>query len=219
MVAVLAAWTVPALDRAEAGGSRRSRPTARALARLGGLGLRADRGGGPALAARARRRHAALAAGRDGVLVPERDAANVEAAVRAIRARVPPGEPIYVVPARSDLVTPGNPLLYVLADRPNPTRYDIQAPGVVTSAPVQREIIADLERTARASSCATPRRPRPRRSPTPRAAPPASRCSTTTWHARTGGRAPRSARGARAALARDAGISAPDGTPCATYSS
>ena len=59
---------------------------------------------------------------------------------------MPPGEPIYVVPRRSDLVTAGNPLLYVLADRPNPTRYDIEAPGVVTSAPVQREIVADLER-------------------------------------------------------------------------
>ena len=62
--------------------------------------------------------------------------------MRAIQRRVPPGEPIYVAPARSDLVTSGNPLLYVLADRPNPTRYDIQAPGVVTSAPVQREIVA-----------------------------------------------------------------------------
>ena len=35
----------------------------------------------------------------------------------------------------------------MLADRPNPTRYDIAAPGVVTSAPVQREIIRDLRRT------------------------------------------------------------------------
>ena len=44
-------------------------------------------------------------------------------------------------------MTAGNPLLYVLAGRPNPTRYDIQAPGVVTSEPVQRELVADLERT------------------------------------------------------------------------
>ncbi|HEX6022293.1 MAG TPA: hypothetical protein VFZ00_09875, partial [Solirubrobacter sp.] len=82
----------------------------------------------------------------DGVRVPERTARDLEATVRAIQARVPPGEPIYVVPARSDLVTAGNPLLYVLAERPNPTFYDIQAPGVVTTAPVQREIVADLER-------------------------------------------------------------------------
>jgi hypothetical protein len=83
----------------------------------------------------------------DGALVPERTARELETAVRAIRARVPPGEPIYVVPRRSDLVTAGNPLLYVLAERPNPTRYDIQAPGVVTSAPVQRELVADLQRS------------------------------------------------------------------------
>ena len=57
------------------------------------------------------------------------------------------GGPIYVATRRSDLVTSGHPLLYVLAGRPNPTRYDIPAPGVVTSAPVQREIIRDLERT------------------------------------------------------------------------
>ena len=50
---------------------------------------------------------------------------------------------------RADQVTAGNPLFYVLADRPNPTRYDIAAPGVVTSAPVQREIVGDLERAGR----------------------------------------------------------------------
>ena len=50
--------------------------------------------------------------------------------------------PIYVAARRADLVTSGHPLLYVLADRANPTRYDIPAPGVVTSAPVQREIVA-----------------------------------------------------------------------------
>ena len=62
------------------------------------------------------------------------------------RRGCPPGRPIYVATRRSDLVTSGDPLFYVLADRPNPTRYDIQAPGVITSAPVQREIVRDLER-------------------------------------------------------------------------
>jgi hypothetical protein len=83
----------------------------------------------------------------DGVRVPERAARELEATVRAVQERVPPGDPIYVVPRRADLVTAGNPLLYVLAERPNPTRYDIEAPGVVTTAPVQREIVGDLERT------------------------------------------------------------------------
>lgn len=63
-----------------------------------------------------------------------------------LRSSTRPGEPIYVATSRSDLVTAGHPLLYVLAGRPNPTAYDIQAPGVVTSAPVQREIVDDLRR-------------------------------------------------------------------------
>src|SRR5688572_28617111 len=79
------------------------------------------------------------------VRADRRDA--LERAVREVQARVPPGKPIYVATRRSDLVTSGDPLFYVLAERPNPTRYDVQAPGVVTSAPVQREIVRDLERT------------------------------------------------------------------------
>jgi hypothetical protein len=43
-------------------------------------------------------------------------------------------------------VTVGNPLVYVLVDRPNPTRYDVMQPGAVTTAPVQREMVGDLER-------------------------------------------------------------------------
>ena len=77
----------------------------------------------------------------DGVRVPPQQAAELEGVVK----RLSPG-PIYVATRRSDLVTSGHPLLYVLAQRENPTRYDIPAPGVVTSAPVQREIIRDLER-------------------------------------------------------------------------
>ena len=79
----------------------------------------------------------------DGVRVPPRQAAELEAVVARLRGR----GPIYVATRRSDLVTSGHPLLYVLSGRPNPTRYDIPAPGVVTSAPVQREIIRALERT------------------------------------------------------------------------
>lgn len=83
----------------------------------------------------------------DGVNVRAGRRDALESAVRDVQRRVPPGEPIYVATRRSDLVTSGDPLFYVLADRPNPTRYDIQAPGVITSAPVQREIVAALEET------------------------------------------------------------------------
>jgi hypothetical protein len=83
----------------------------------------------------------------DGVRVGEGARESLERAVRFARARTRPGEPIYVATRRSDLVTAGAPLLYVLAERPNPTRYDVAAPGVVTTAPVQREIVRDIDRT------------------------------------------------------------------------
>jgi hypothetical protein len=82
----------------------------------------------------------------DGVRARPQRALALERAADYVRERVPEGDPIYVATRRSDLVTSGNPLLYVLADRPNATRYDIAAPGVVTSAPVQREIVAELRR-------------------------------------------------------------------------
>jgi hypothetical protein len=82
----------------------------------------------------------------DGVRVPRAERDALRRAVAAVQARVPSGRPTYVATLRADRVTSGYPLLYVLADRPNATRYDIEAPGVVTSLPVQREIVADLER-------------------------------------------------------------------------
>jgi hypothetical protein len=81
----------------------------------------------------------------DGVRVRQDTAQQLERVVRYVQRHTRPGEPIYVATRRSDLVTAGAPLLYVLAERPNPTRYDIAAPGVVTTAPVQREIVGDLE--------------------------------------------------------------------------
>ena len=83
----------------------------------------------------------------DGVRVSTSAREPLERAVEYVRRNTRPGEPIYVATRRSDLVTAGAPLLYVLADRPNPTRYDIAAPGVITTAPVQREIVRELERS------------------------------------------------------------------------
>jgi hypothetical protein len=85
--------------------------------------------------------------GADGVQGRPNRVAPLERAVAYVRGRVPPGRPIYIATLRSDLITSGAPLFYVLAGRANPSRYDIAAPGVVTSAPVQREIVASLERT------------------------------------------------------------------------
>ena len=83
----------------------------------------------------------------DGVQANPRSVGPLEQAVHYVDGRVPPGRPIYVTTRRSDLVTSGDPLFYVLALRNNPTPYDIAAPGVVTSAPVQNEIVRDLEQT------------------------------------------------------------------------
>ena len=52
-----------------------------------------------------------------------------------------------VAPPRFDRVRVGDPLLDVLLGRPNPTRYDVMQPGVVTTAKVQREIARDLVRS------------------------------------------------------------------------
>lgn len=76
----------------------------------------------------------------DGVRVPPEDAEDLEKVAGHVD-----GRPLYVLGVRSDRVTVGHPLLYVLTGSENVTRYDIAAPGVVTSEPVQREIIEDLE--------------------------------------------------------------------------
>jgi hypothetical protein len=83
----------------------------------------------------------------DGVKAPPEEARALEQLVPYVRERVPAGRPIFVANPRHDLVRVGNPLVYVLADRPNPTRYDVMQPGVVTSEDVQREIVRDLRRS------------------------------------------------------------------------
>lgn len=83
----------------------------------------------------------------DGVKAPPDEARALEQTVAYIRGMVPPDRPIFVANPRHDLVRVGNPLVYVLADRPNPTRYDVMQPGVVTTAAVQREIVRDLRRS------------------------------------------------------------------------
>jgi hypothetical protein len=83
----------------------------------------------------------------DGVETDPADARALAELERTVSALTRPGEPIYVANPRHDLVHAGDPLLYVILDHPNPTRYDVMQPGVVTTAPVQREIVASLERS------------------------------------------------------------------------
>jgi len=76
-----------------------------------------------------------------GVYAEAQEARDVNAVLDAVGGRT-----MFVAPPRFDQVTVGDPLLYVLADAENPTRYDVMQPGVVTTAAVQREIVGDLER-------------------------------------------------------------------------
>lgn len=82
----------------------------------------------------------------DGVRTSPEDAAALARLLPRIDELAPDGAPILVAPPRFDKVSVGDPLLYVLAQRPNPTRYDVMQPGVVTTDEVQREIVADLDR-------------------------------------------------------------------------
>lgn len=67
------------------------------------------------------------------------------AAVDYVRARAAPGERIFVGNSRSDKIFITDVLFYFLAERQSATRYHDLAPGVATTAPIQREIVAELE--------------------------------------------------------------------------
>jgi hypothetical protein len=85
--------------------------------------------------------------GGDGVRTEVADAQALRARVPYVRSRIPAGEPVFVANPRFDLVHAGNPLLNVILERPNPTRYDVMQPGIVTTAKVQREMIRELAHT------------------------------------------------------------------------
>jgi hypothetical protein len=83
----------------------------------------------------------------DGVRTEAGDAHALRALVPFVRGRVAPGDPVFVANPRFDLVHAGDPLLNVILDRPNPTRYDVMQPGIVTTAKVQREMVRELAAT------------------------------------------------------------------------
>jgi hypothetical protein len=83
----------------------------------------------------------------DGVRTAPGDAAALRALIPYVQARAPAGAPVLVAPPRYDRVRVGDPMLNVLLDRPDPTRYDVIQPGVVTTAKVQREMARDLRGT------------------------------------------------------------------------
>ena len=57
---------------------------------------------------------------------------------------VPPGQPVFVAPARSDLVSVTAPILYFLVQRPNPRSADVALEAIPS---VQRSTVALLRST------------------------------------------------------------------------
>jgi hypothetical protein len=71
-----------------------------------------------------------------GIEVPEPTRDDLQGIVADIQARTTPDEPIFVYPT--------SPLLYALADRPNPTRFDHLNPGAADARQID-QVIHDLE--------------------------------------------------------------------------
>jgi hypothetical protein len=77
------------------------------------------------------------------VQTPPAEARTLRKVVPYVKARVPPGEPIFVAPRRSDLVRFDNLLFYILADRDTV----LDAGATLQALPAQqRRTIAALER-------------------------------------------------------------------------
>jgi len=81
--------------------------------------------------------------GADGIRVPVSEARALPRLVAEVDRLVPPGEPIYVAPRRSDLVRISNPLVHTLVRRPNVLERDV----TLQARPAeQARIVAALER-------------------------------------------------------------------------
>jgi len=72
--------------------------------------------------------------------------ADEAAIAQLVQRLVPPGERIFVGHGRHDRIFVTDMLFYFLAERHSATRYFSLEPGVATTAPVQREIVQELER-------------------------------------------------------------------------
>ncbi|MDA0182649.1 hypothetical protein OJ997_20225 [Solirubrobacter phytolaccae] len=80
----------------------------------------------------------------DSVRIPPEEAEALTKTIALVHELVPPGEPIYVAPRRSDLVSFSNPLLHRLTDRPNVLRRDV----LLQAKPdEQAAIVAKLRQT------------------------------------------------------------------------
>ena len=84
-------------------------------------------------------------AGVPGIRVPPSEARALPPMVALVQRLVPPGEPVYVAPRRSDLVTLTAPLVHFLVHRPNVLRRD----ALLQARPAEQERIVAALRRAR----------------------------------------------------------------------
>lgn len=73
-----------------------------------------------------------------------RIASDQAAAIDFIQKHVPENQKIFVGNGRHDQVSINDTMFYFLADRPSATKFDLMAPGQVTTAEVQNRIIREL---------------------------------------------------------------------------
>jgi hypothetical protein len=84
-------------------------------------------------------------AGVPGIRVPPEEARALPPMVDEVQRLVPAGEPIYVAPRRSDLVTLSAPIVHFLTRRPNVLRDDV----LLQARPAEQERIVAALRRAR----------------------------------------------------------------------
>jgi hypothetical protein len=68
--------------------------------------------------------------------------------IQTIQQLTAPGDTVYIGLTRHDRVFANDVMLYFISERDSPTRYQELHPGLVNTEPVQREMIADLEKHA-----------------------------------------------------------------------
>ena len=68
-------------------------------------------------------------------------------AIRFVRSRTAPSEPIFVGVGRHDKIFVGNVAFYFIADRPPATKWYNLEPGLQTSRPIQDQMIVDLKKS------------------------------------------------------------------------
>ena len=69
-------------------------------------------------------------------------------AVRYLQRLTKPGDKVYIGLSQHDRVFANDVMFYFLLERHSPTRYHELHPGLANTEPVQREMIADIERNA-----------------------------------------------------------------------